>query len=265
MNASCTVVLVSYHTGDVLFDTIKAVLKQQPLDKLIIVNNGNPPEIVARLETLAQNNPAIDILSGHGNIGFGSGCNLGAENAKGDYILLLNPDCVLSPDALTTAIIEMENHPDTWLAGCRHVLPDGSLQRMNKRRLLNLITFFSEALKLHTLCSLFPSINLSEQISDTESEYIPAISGAFMMMPKDKFQQVGGMDEDYFLHVEDLDLCKRVHNAGGKVLYMPSVQSLHHLSTSDVSSHRINGYKARSFIRYFLKHGLGISRKRHTS
>src|SRR5476651_1020721 len=97
--AICSVIIVSYRTGPVLFASIRSVLRQQRLAELIIVNNGNPPDILARLQQMALTEPRLKILTGHGNAGFAKGCNLGAVQATGEFLLFLHPDCLLPSDA----------------------------------------------------------------------------------------------------------------------------------------------------------------------
>jgi GT2 family glycosyltransferase len=87
-----------------------------------------------------------------------------------------------------------------------------------------------------------------------ETHAVPAISGAFMALRRADYARLGGLDEGYFLHVEDLDFCKRVHDAGGTIVCVPSVRVTHALSTSDVSSCFVERCKARGFLRYFRKH-----------
>lgn len=89
------VVIVSYYTGDVLFECIKSVSDLKHLNKIIIVNNGNPLEVENKLSNLAKDNSKIIYVSGNGNIGFSKGCNLGARCATAEFLLFLNPDCIV--------------------------------------------------------------------------------------------------------------------------------------------------------------------------
>ena len=75
--ALCSIVMVSYHTGPVLFVSVKSALQQPHLSQLIVVDNGNPPDVQARLQQLALSEPRLRVLTGQGNIGFSAACNLG--------------------------------------------------------------------------------------------------------------------------------------------------------------------------------------------
>ena len=92
-----TVVMVSYRTGPVLAQAIDAVLApdQTGVGELILVDNGNPPEVASALAHRGDADPRLRLISGHGNVGYARGCNLGAREARGRYLLLLNPDCCL--------------------------------------------------------------------------------------------------------------------------------------------------------------------------
>jgi GT2 family glycosyltransferase len=252
--ASCSVIMVSYHTGPVLFASVKSALGQPQLAELIVVDNGNPPDAVARLQQLAQSEPRLRVLTGHGNIGFSAACNLGAKEVTDEFLLLLNPDCLLPPNALTDMMDGFNEMPEAMLAGCWLQNPDGSEQRGGRRQLLTPMTALAEALALHRFLKV-KRLNEYQTPMPTVTHEVPAISGAFMCIRLLDFQRMHGMDEGFFLHVEDLDLCMRVRNAGGKIVCVPRVQVTHMLSTSgEVSSNFIEWQKTKGFVRYFDKH-----------
>jgi N-acetylglucosaminyl-diphospho-decaprenol L-rhamnosyltransferase len=252
-----SIVIVSYHTGAILFRAIEAALRQEGLKDLIIVDNGNPEDVLIQLHDM-QERGTLRLISGHGNVGFSTGCNLGAAQVKSDYLLLLNPDCLLQQGSLVTAMNELENHPDAWMAGCQLTRSNGQPQGGSKRNLLTPMVAFSQSLGLYSLGEGFTPLNIDESPNDlrcdAKSGYVPAISGAFMMLPLARYKQLGGLDEDYFFHVEDLDLCYRISRDGGKILYIPTVRATHFVSTSEVTSCFVEKHKARGFLTYFKKH-----------
>lgn len=252
MNKKTSIIIVSYNTGPVLARCLDSTLNQDSVHEIILVDNGNPDDMRARLQEFAKQNNKIRIISGQGNVGFATGCNIGVKEATGDYILILNPDSILPKNAVVDIISEMEKKPEAWLAGCQMIQPDGSPQGGSKRNLLTPKIAFSQALRLYKL-GMQP-MNIAE-INGEESSFVPAISGAFMMIPKDKYEKIGGMDEKYFFHVEDLDLCWNINKMGGKILYVPKIKIIHYRSSSRVSSFFIEKNKTDGFIRYFNKHG----------
>jgi len=250
-----SIIIVSYHTGAVLFRTLETLIDQDGIKEIILIDNGNPPAITKELKQLTQQYTNLSIYTDQGNIGFGAGCNLGASYATGKYLLFLNPDCLLLPDALNTAISLMKKNPEAWLSGCRHIYPSGELQCGNKRNLLSPSTAFAQVFrKITGNRSRFPSLNIIEKTSDNNAEYVPAVSGAFMLFTREYFDILEGFDEGYFFHVEDLDMCQRIADKKGKILYMPSVCAVHFRSSSDVSSFFIERQKMRGFLRYFRLH-----------
>ena len=149
--AGISVVMVSYRTGPVLFEAVDAVLapagERTGVIELVLVDNGNPPEVSRELARRAEADPRLTLAGGHGNVGFARGCNLGARRAKGRYLLLLNPDCRLAPGAVPALLTEAEALGEHWMLGCRVLDPDGSDQRGSRRALLTPCTALVEALR----------------------------------------------------------------------------------------------------------------------
>ena len=224
--------MVSYRTGPVLHAAVEAVLAgdggQEGVVELILIDNGNPPEVVAKLGRQAASEPRLDLVSGHGNVGFARGCNMGARRARGCYLLLLNPDCCLAPGAIPALLAEAVALGNDWMLGCRLLDPDGRDQRGSRRALLTPGTALIEAFRLDRLAPRYlrrHRLNHHDRPLPPGIGRIPAISGACMMLPATTFRAVGGMDEGYFLHLEDLDLCIRLHRAGIPVYFAPACGS----------------------------------------
>ena len=252
-----SVIMVSYYTGPILWFSLESVLAQDGLKELIIVNNGNPSGVVKRLQKLAHDDARCTLITGNGNIGFAKACNKAVAQATGKYLLLLNPDCLLKPYTLTRTIEALQKRPEAWLAGGRLIGPDGHEQAGGRRNLLTPWKALVEGLKLYRLAPnhpYFTRINLHEQQPMKKTDVVPAISGAFMAISNEHYQQLGGMDEEYFLHVEDLDFCYRIHEAGGNIIYMPQVEVIHYLSTSKAPTTQVEWHKTKGFLRYLNKH-----------
>lgn len=258
-----TVVMVSYHTGVSLWLAVDSVLAQPECTQLVIVNNGNPAGVEALLAQRARKEKKIQLITGHGNVGFAKACNLGAKAAKGDYILLLNPDCMLPEGALALALESMKTLPRDAVAGCYLANPDGSEQRGGRRGLLNPVNAVAESFGFGFVLPKALRLNQNTAPLAEGPQEVPAISGAFMLLTRDYYLKMGGMDERYFLHMEDMDFCYRVNKSGGKIFCLPNVRVVHFRSTSEVSSHYVERLKARSFALYMQLHfaqgtGLGF-------
>ncbi len=259
-NAISTI-MVTYHTGPVLFQAIDSLVSQHGLCDLIIVDNGNPPDLVAELEQRVAAHSRLFLLTGHGNVGFAAGCNLGARRAHGEILLLLNPDCLMPPGGLRELLDEAARLSRPWMLGCRLVNPDGSEQRGTRREILTPWVGLVEALRLDRLAPHHPylkRLNQTGEVAPEETTAVPVISGACMMLPAEDYWALGGMDEGYFLHVEDIDFCYRFDRSGGEIFYVPHVEVTHYRSTSDAGPMFIEWHKARGFIRYFRKNFVGI-------
>ena len=253
----CSVVIVSYKTGDILLDCIKSVLKQRLLHQLILVDNGNSRQAVKALNKLADDEPRLDIITGQGNVGFAQGCNIGVRRARGDYLLLLNPDSILEDGTLESAVGVFQKHPEASVITIKIVNPDGTEQRGARRNLMTPWTCLVEQFRLDRIAPNHPHfkrLNLNETSPLKETTPVQCISGAFMLMHKRLYNELGGMDEDYFLHVEDVDFCMRIEKNGGKILYVPSISTVHQRSTSKVYPGFVEWHKTRSFCMYFQKH-----------
>ena len=257
-----SVIMVSYRTGPVLSAAIESVLapNQEGVIELILIDNGNPPEVTAELARRAETEPRLTLVSGHGNVGFARGCNIGAGRAGGRHLLLLNPDCRLGPGAVPALLAETTVLGDNWMLGCRVLNPDGSDQRASRRALLTPLTALVEMFRLDRLAPrLFHRhrLNHHENPLPDGTDRVPAISGACMMLPAATYHAVGGLDEGYFLHVDDLDFCLRLHRAGVPVYFVPHVEAIHQGGSSEASPIWTEWHKTWSFLRYFRVHYRG--------
>lgn len=254
---SCSVVIVSYKTGPVLLECLKSVLTQPDVNQLILVDNGNARSMVREVNAIADEDPRLEIISGHGNVGFSKGCNIGARRARGRYLLLLNPDSVIEEGVLGEALDVFDEFSSASLITVRLENPDGSEQRGGRRNLMTPWTCLVEQFRLDRLAPNHPHfkrLNLNENEPLSEITKVQCISGAFMLMPKSTFDDLGGMDEDYFLHVEDVDFCMRIEKRGGEILYVPHISIMHQQGTSRVYSGFVEWHKSNSFAKYFFKH-----------
>ena len=260
LNAHKTsVITVSYHTGAVLFDMIASVLAQDGLAELIVVNNGNPAPIVEKLEGMVAQHPKLKFITGHGNVGFAKGNNLGAKAATGDYLFLLNPDSVLEAGDITTLMEQSQKMPRPHLIGPRILDANGKEQSGSRRGEL---TPWNALVEVFLLYKFFPKLQRwkwHEAPLPPDITEVPAISGAAMFLPRDDFFSVGGLDEGYFLHVEDVDFCFNLRKAGAKIYFMPQLAVKHVGATSDAPKPVVERHKTISLSRYFHKNFAGTT------
>jgi GT2 family glycosyltransferase len=245
--------MVSYMTGPALLQSIRAVLADRDIYELIIVDNGNTLSARHDLSQVIIPSDKIRLLQGHGNIGFARGCNYGAKLASGDCFLFLNPDAIISDGAARRMSDCGLGLKQPWLVGGMLRDINGKEQRGGRRRALTPLSAFVTFTGLAKL-PVFKSIHMENEPLPLGPEPVPVVSGACVMMDRQSFEVLGGFDERYFLHVEDIDLCRRAQKHGGDVYFIPSATVKHYGSTSDVVRWKIEWEKLKGFIIYFWRY-----------
>lgn len=250
-------VVVTYHTGPVLARCLDALRMQDGVSEIILVNNGNPPGAVEAAIGPQDEGPPIRLITGHGNIGFAAACNLGARTAAGDHLLFANPDAILPPGGAAKLAMDAGGRDHPWLIGAKIIDPDGAEQRGSRRATLTPWRAFVEATQLYRVAPRHPyfrRFNLHGDPCPSDVMPVPVISGACFLLPRQDYWSIGGMDERYFLHVEDVDFCLRFADAGGTVYFDPAVSVLHFKSSSEVDPILVDLRKTSSMLRYFRAH-----------
>ncbi len=251
-----SVIVVSYFTGSHLGAAINSVLSQDFSFELIVVDNGNPKTIVEELKSQSERHEEMKLLTGHGNVGFATACNLGAKKASGKFLLFLNPDAELSQHTLSRFHAEGAKLTSPWMLGPKLLNVDGTEQRGSRRDVLTPWTALIEGLKLYKLAPNYPAFkrfNKHEGVAPTMTSPVPVISGACMFLPADDYWSIGGMDQGYFLHVEDVDFCFRFGKSGGHTFFVPSIEVVHLKSSSAALVYFVEWHKTKGFLRYFWK------------
>ena len=255
-------VMVSYRTGDVLFASIEAVLAQStPPAELLVVDNGNPSDVQTRLDELAAITPRLRIVRGQNNVGFAAACNLGASLSSAPRLLFLNPDCLLPDEALARLQEEFSGLPPRSLLSPLLVNDDFTEQRGSRRMVLTPWRALVEWLGLYHLAPSHPYFLRFNRTGDplpVETHPVDVTSGAAMLLERSLFEELGGFDERYFLHVEDIDLCVSLLKRGGSPYVAPGVRVIHHGGSSESKRLVVEWHKARGFCRYFRKQFAGV-------
>jgi hypothetical protein len=255
-----SVVMVVYMTGEALGDSLDCALADPLVDELVVVDNGSAPREAERLRALAARDPRVVLVSGQGNVGFARGANLGATRAKGDLLVFLNPDAFLQPGCVAALAREIEDRPVPCVVGGRVLNADRTEQRGGRR---GDITPISALLSISGLARSTPGwrryeVHWEDEALPAQVAPVPTISGACFCMRREDFAAVGGFDEGYFLHVEDVDLCWRVRRAGGLVLFHPGAEVIHIGGTSQTSPLKVEFHKGVGLARFFRKRADGL-------
>lgn len=232
-----SVIIVSYKCKDVLDVTLEAVFGSQVnFDyEVILLDNDSQDGTVEMVQEkyLAKPDVAAKLtFIENENVGFGVANNQGMKLAKGDYILLLNPDTKVDPDNFQVMAEFMQSRPDVGIATCKLVKPDGSLDAASRRSEPNpKVAFY----RLSGLQFLFPkkfgAYNVLNGDLNQESE-LDACVGAYMFMSRACYEATNGFDERYYMYGEDLDLCRSAREKGFKVWYYPKTSCVHYKGQS---------------------------------
>ena len=256
-----SVIMVSYMTGPALMEAITAVLADRDIHELIVVDNGNTESARARLSQLTAKRNRVRFLQGHGNIGFARACNYGANLATGHYLYFLNPDAIVSKGAARKLANAGDGLMEPWITGGLLRDEKGREQRGARRRAL---TPLSALVSFVPVLEIIPGLHSIHRETDplpSQPIQMETVSGASLMTDRPSFELMGGFDERFFLHVEDIEICRRARQMGGQVGFVPGATVMHYGSTSNVPRVWIETEKLKGFLRYFWTYTPGIMPK----
>ena len=216
-----SVVIVAADSGEDLGVCVECALASTVPIEVVVSDNESRDGSIDALATRWRDEPRLRILRNGSNLGFGAGCNRGAAQARGDVLLFLNPDCRIEPD--TIARLRALMLPDIGVVGAAIIATDGMPEPASRR--------CDPYLRRAAMGMLGRGgVNMAEDAMDVQP--VDIVSGAAMLLPRAAFEAVDGFDEGYFLHCEDIDLCRRVRDAGLRVVCANAVRILHAKGTS---------------------------------
>ena len=234
-----SIVIVNYNTEKLLRGCIESVYagaNGTPLD-IWVVDNHSRDNSVAMIKSLF---PMVKVIENPSNIGFSRANNMVVSQSRSDFILLLNPDTLVIGDAIERVAKFMREHPEVGIAGCKVLNRDGTLQLACRRSIPTPEVAFY---RLTGLSRLFPrsrvmaKYNMTYESPDRTHE-VDAVSGAFLMIRRKVVEEVGQLDERFFMYGEELDWCLRTKRAGWAVMYYPEAQIVHYKGESTKSNSR---------------------------
>ncbi len=218
-----------------------------------VVDNASSDDSVA----FTRNKfPQVKILENQENLGFARANNLGIKASRGEYILLLNTDAFLFEGTLAALVRRMEEYADTGAASCKLLYEDGSLQRSCQ----SFPTVATELWQCLYLDKLFPESRVFGKYMMTywpmdDFREVDVVMGACMLLRRKALDEIGLLDESFFMYSEEVDLCYRLKKAGWKVRYVPEVQATHIWGGSSRQvpvETMLRLYKSR--VQFFRKH-----------
>lgn len=242
------VIVVTYLSADSVASAVRPLATTKSA-RVIVVDNASTD---ATLDVLAA--MPVETIALDDNVGFARGCNVGAALGDAPYVLLLNPDARLDPDALKILVAELERDERVGAVAPRIAEVNGSLD-FSLRRFPRLRSCFGQALFLHRV---FPEAAWADEVIRNPSEYESAhpvewASGACLLVRRSVLERMGGLDETFFLYSEDVDLCARIWQSGYEVRFTPAALAVHEGGRSAPRA-QLLPILAASRIRYSAKH-----------
>jgi hypothetical protein len=256
-----SVVTVNFNAGGHLAAGARAVLASTAPVELLVVDNGSTDGSLEALRKAVGDDSRVRILENGANVGFAKANNQGLASARGEWLLFLNPDCVVERGTIERMRSALEAHPDAGLAGCLVLNPDGTEQAGCRRETPTPGKAFVRAFGLAPLARRLGVTRGEVRDFVRRGDPMPphpveveAISGAFMFVRRAALPKVGPLDEGYFLHCEDLDWCLRFRQAGYEVLFVPEVSVVHDKGASSRARPvRVLWHMHRGMVRYYRK------------
>jgi len=228
-----SVIIVNYNVRYFLEQCLTSVLRATAnIDaEIFVVDNESKDDSV---EMVKNKFPQVKVITNKKNVGFSKANNQAIAIAKGEYILLLNPDTVVEEDTFEKCIAFMDKHPEAGGLGVKMIDGNGVFLPESKRGLPTpSVSFY----KIFGLSSLFPKSKVFSKyhlgyLNNNETNEIEILSGAFMWMRKSVLDQTGYLDESFFMYGEDIDLSYRILLAGFKNYYFPEAKIIHYKGES---------------------------------
>ena len=258
-----SLIIVSFNTREVLRESLQSVERERGgyQIEIFVVDNDSKDGSV---EMVQAEFPEVRVLRSEVNLGFGAANNVALELAQGRYIVLLNSDAFLLPDSLRLSVEHMDRDQKAGLAGGRLVGRDQSLQPSARM----FPSILSDFLVLTGLAHKFPRSRFfgsfdrtwADPMQDAEVDWVP---GAFSIIRSEALRKVGFFDPEFFLYSEEVDLCRRIQQAGYKIMYWPDIVVIHvggessrQIKTLEMSSSgaQLIRWRMRSTLLYYRKH-----------
>ena len=255
-----SIIIVNWNTRDLLLQCIESVAHDCDgvETEIIVVDNastdGSP-------QAVGEGYPSVRVIANERNLGFATASNQGVSEATGDYILLLNPDTVVHPGAISQMLGFLSERREVGIVGPLLLGADGRPQISSFGIFPSPLEAMLRAMRIWRLApkSALARRFLIRPESPGEWVYSEHLLGACLLIRREVLDQVGGFDEDFFLFLEETDLCYRTKEAGWRVAFYTGA-SVTHLGEQSMQHilHRSGGLYIRSYNRFCQKHGASI-------
>lgn len=252
INKKLSIIILSYNTIDLLKQTIKSIPHHDDWE-IIIVDNASTD---GSIDMIQKDFPQLHLIQNPKNLGFAAANNLGISASTGEYIMLLNSDTQIIDDAIEKLINYLDENEKVGAITPKVILPDGAIDLACHRGMptpWRALTYFSKLEQLFPNSKTFAGYHQTYQDFQTTHQ-IEATAATAMMVRREVIDQVGLLDERFFLYAEDLDWCKRITEAGWPIIYYPEVKVLHHKSQSGKQKPSDNQVESHQFKTESIHH-----------
>jgi GT2 family glycosyltransferase len=249
-----SVVIVTFNSARDIGPCLASIAAATRVDhEVIVVDNASAdgtPDVVRR------EYPSVRVIERTVNGGLSRAVNEGVRASNGRQVVALNPDTTLAGDAFGVLSAYLHEQPDVGVVAPRLLDPDGGVQLSCRRFPGYATAVFS---RYSPVTRLFPRNRFSQRYLMSDYDHaglrdVDWVSGAALMFPRSVFDEVGGWDDGFFMFSEDVDFCRRVHDAGYRVVYHPGASVYHRIGVSRRAPVRIVVARHRSMWRYYRKH-----------
>lgn len=258
MDNSTRVIIINYNAGEALLRCVSSVLSTREALTAVVADNQSSDNSCEILRSRFGSAPRLSILENPLNLGFGPAVNACAQSATEPYLLILNPDCELFPNTLLQLRQALEQDAAAALAAPVVIDHKGNLMRGNLRKLPDPWKALATGTGLSRLSGWFPGLAGVEVPCSSfpqDTSQAEAVSGACMLIRTATFRSLGGFDESFSMHFEDLDLMARIQQSGQHCLFVPQARAVHQAGVSSASRPLwVHHQKHAGMQRYFRKH-----------
>lgn len=248
-------ITVNYKTADYLEKMLESIFAHHENNNIevIVVENHSGDNLSA----LVKKFPQVRFIYSQKNLGFAGGCNLGIQSAHGEYIFLINPDIVFVDDALNQMANAMNNNPEIGIGGASL----RNLDETQQKCVWRFPTPFDQLLLLLKVHHVFPNIQPIAKWRMDDFDYshdadVDQVMGAFFCIRRKVLEQIGLLDDGFFMWYEEVDFCKRAKNNGWRIHYFSKIKAKHKKGSSfdRVGKLKKQNMFRRSVRRYISKH-----------
>ena len=256
MKEKISVVMVNFNAGPGLVDAVRAAIIDA--HEVIIVDNASSDGSLEILESVFGDDKKIRIVRNSTNQGFAKACNIGVNITSGEFVFFLNPDCELEAGSMECLLNVIQSNNQVGMVGGLLLNPDGSEQAGGRRAVPTPWRSFVRAFGLTRFSKRYPKLffdfHLHKEPLPKAPVEVEAISGACMLVRHAAILDVGLLDEEYFMHCEDLDWCIRFRRKEWKILFAPAARMLHHKGVCSRSRPIfVEWHKHKGMIRFYRK------------